>query len=148
MSVQAAMRNLISELASLIGNIVKVKLVDGTIYEGKLIGMDIGSKLTLHLVLQDAKCSDGNTYYKVFINGSRVSEIISAERPLFDPEEFAKLVQTKLNLPPGTVRVLKETGTVIIYDRYKVSLNGVEGSGGLASKIYSVWEEYMESKKR
>ncbi len=148
MSVQTAVRNLISELASAVGSVVKVQLVDGTGYEGKLIGIDVGNRLTLHLVLQDAKCSDGKTYYKVFVNGGRVSEIISARRPLFDPEEFARLVQAKLNLPPGTVRVLKEAGTVLIYDRYKVSLNGVEGSGGLASKIYSVWEEYMESKKK
>ncbi len=148
MSVQTAIRNLISELAGIVGSVVTVKLVDGTIYEGKLVGIDAGDRLTLHLVLQDAKCSDGEKYYKVFINGNRISEIISAERPLFDPEEFAHIIQTKLNLPPGTVRVLKEAGTVMIYDRYKVSVNGVEGSGGLASKIYSVWEEYMEEKKR
>ncbi len=148
MSVQAAIRNLITELASLVGNIVTVKLVDGTTYVGKLIGIDIGDRFTLHMILEDAKSSSGEKYYKVFINGGRISEIISVQRPKFDPEEFAEFISTKLSLPPGTVRVLKEAKTVLVYDRYKITENGVEGSGGMASKLYSLWEEYMESRKK
>ncbi len=148
MSMQSAIRNLITELVGLVGNVVKVKLVDGTVYEGKLLGIDVGDRLTLHLVLENAKTAGGETFYKVFINGSRISEIIAAQRPVFDPEEFAKFVATKLNLPPGTIRVIKEAKTVIVYDRYKISENGVEGSGGWASKLYSLWEEYMETKKK
>jgi small nuclear ribonucleoprotein (snRNP)-like protein len=148
MSVQSAIRNLISEIAGLVGNVVKVKLVDGTTYEGKLVGIDVGDRLSLHLLLENAKSSAGESYYKVFINGSRVSEIISVQRPAFDPEEFAEFITAKLSLPPGTVRVLKEAKTVLVYDRYKITENGVEGSGGMASKLYSLWEEYMESRKK
>ncbi len=148
MSVQSAIRNLISEIAGLVGNVVKVKLVDGTTYEGKLVGIDVGDRLTLHLLLENAKASTGESYYKVFINGGRVSEIISVQRPEFDPEEFAEFITSKLSLPPGTVRVLKEAKTVLVYDRYKITENGVEGSGGMASKLYSLWEEYMESRKK
>ncbi|MCD6324224.1 MAG: Lsm family RNA-binding protein [Desulfurococcales archaeon] len=148
MSIQTAVRNLISEIASLLENIVIVKLIDGTTYEGKLVGIDAGDRLTLHLVLEDAKTSSGEKYYKVVINGSRVSEIISVQRPKFNPEEFAEFITVKLNLPPGTVRVIKEAKTVLVYDRYKITENGVEGSGGMASKLYSLWEEYMESHKK
>ncbi len=148
MSVQRALKNLIMELANLVDSKVIVKLVDGTTYEGKLIGIDIGDRLSLHLILEDARSSKGETYYKVFISGSRVSEIICVEKPLFDPEEFANLIQRKLSLPPGTVRVIKEAKTVLVYDRYKITENGVEGAGGLANKLYSIWQEYMESKKR
>jgi len=148
MSVQSAVRSLITEIAGLVGNVVTVKLVDGTTYEGKLLGIDLGDRLTLHLILENAKTASGQTYYKVFINGSRVSEIISAQRPKFDPEEFAEFVASRLNLPPGTVRVLKEAKTVLVYDRYKISEKGVEGSGGMASKLYSLWEEYMETRKK
>ncbi len=148
MSIQTAVRNLISEIASLIDNVVIVKLIDGTTYEGKLVGIDAGDRLTLHLVLEDAKTSSGEKYYKVFINGNRISEIISVQRPKFNPEEFAEFITTKLNLPPGTVRVIKEAKTVLVYDRYKITENGVEGSGGMASKLYSLWEEYMESRKK
>ncbi len=147
MSVQRALKNLIMELAGLVDSKVLVKLVDGTTYEGKLIGIDLGDRLSLHLILEDAKSSKGEKYYKVFISGHRVSEIICIEKPLFDPEEFANLIQRKLSLPPGTVRVIKEAKTVLVYDRYKITENGVEGAGGLANKLYSLWQEYMESKK-
>jgi len=148
MSVQTALRNLITELASLVGNIVTVKLVDGSTYVGKLIGIDIGDRFSLHLMLEEAESSSGNKYYKVFINGDRISEIISVQRPKFDPEKFAEFISAKLNLPPGTIRVLREAKTVLVYDRYKITENGVEGSGGMASKLYSLWEEYMESRKQ
>ncbi len=148
MSLQTAVRNLMTELMGLVNNTVKVKLVDGNVYEGKLVGIDVSDRLTLHLLLENAKTGSGEVYYKVFINGSRVSEIIATQKPLFDPEEFASFISSKLNLPPGTVKVIKEAGTVIVYDRYKISENGVEGSGGLASKLYSLWEEYMEQRKK
>ncbi|RLG77440.1 MAG: ribonucleoprotein [Thermoprotei archaeon] len=148
MSIQNAVKNLITELVGMLDSKVIVKLVDGTYYEGRLRGIDVGDRLTLHLILEDAKSSDGNIYHKVFISGLRVSEIISVEKPLFDPEEFAALVQQKLNLPPGTIKVFKEAKMVIVYDRYKITENGVEGAGGLASKLYSVWQEYMEEKKK
>jgi len=148
MSLQSAVRNLMTELMSLVSNVVKVKLVDGTVYEGKLVGIDVSDRLTLHLLLENAKTGSGEVFYKVFINGNRVSEIIATQRPAFDPEEFASIVSSKLNLPPGTVKVIKEAGTVIVYDRYKISENGVEGSGGLASKLYGLWEEYMEKRKK
>jgi len=148
MSLQTAVRNLMTELMGLVNNTVKVKLVDGTVYEGKLVGIDISDRLTLHLLLENAKTGSEEVFYKVFINGSRVSEIIATQKPLFDPEEFASFISSKLNLPPGTVKVIKEAGTVIVYDRYKISKNGVEGSGGLASKLYSLWEEYMEQRKK
>ncbi|HDN75814.1 MAG TPA: hypothetical protein ENG05_01645, partial [Acidilobales archaeon] len=135
-------------LANLIDSTVLVKLVDGSMYEGKLVGIDLGDRLTLHLLLEDAKTRDGKVFYKVFIHGSRISEIICMEKPLFDPEEFAQYIQQRLSLPPGTVRVIKEARSVYVYDRYKITENGVEGAGGLASKLYSLWQEYMEQKRR
>jgi len=148
MSVQRAVKNLVTELLNIIDTTVKVKLIDGTFYEGRLLGIDVSDRFTLHLILENARSSSGNLYHKVFINGSRISEIIATERPIFDPGEFAQFIQQKLSLPPGTIKVLKETKTVLVYDRYKISENGVEGAGGLASKLYSLWQEYMESKKR
>ena len=70
MSVQRAVKNLITELANLVDNNIIVKLVDGSTYEGKLVGIDISDRLALHLVLENARSSNGKTYYKVFINGS------------------------------------------------------------------------------
>ncbi len=145
---QSALRNLITELNSLVGNEVLVKLVDGTTYVGTLIGIDLSDRLSLHIVLENARTQDGRVLYKVFINGDRVSEIIFEQRPIFDPEEFAKFVASKLNIPLNSIRVIKEAKSVLVYDRYKVTENGVEGSGALASKLYSVFQEYVDLKKR
>jgi small nuclear ribonucleoprotein (snRNP)-like protein len=148
MSTSQAVKKLITELLGMIDKIVVVKLVDGSFYEGKLLGIDVSERLALHLVLGDAKSSDGKSFHRVVINGSRISEIIAVEKPIFVPEEFASIISTKLNLPPGAVKIIREAGMVIVYDRYKITENGVEGAGGLASKLYSLYQEYIERKKR
>ena len=45
------------------------------------------------------------------------------------------------------IKVMRDIGVVMILDRYKISANGVEGSGALATRIYDLWEEYMKNKK-
>ncbi|MCC6033247.1 MAG: Lsm family RNA-binding protein [Desulfurococcaceae archaeon] len=146
--IQPAVRSLISELNNLIGNEIVVKLVDGTTYTGKLVGLDLSERLTLHLVLENARNQEGRSFYKVFVNGSRISEIIFESRPVFDPEEFSRYLMTKLNIPPTSIRVIKEVHAVYVYDKFKITENGVEGSGALANKLYSVLQEYLELKKR
>lgn len=148
MSIIGIEKKLINELINLIDKSVTVKLVDGRYYEGILLGIDLSDKLTLHLVLGSARDSDGNSYYRVVIHGSRLSEIISKEQPLFDPNEFSSYITSKLNLPPGSIKVLKDANMVVVYDKYKISEGGVEGSGPLASKLYSLYQEYMELRKK
>lgn len=145
---QSALRNLVSELNNLVGNEVLVKLVDGTAYTGELVGLDLSERFSLHLILENARSQEGRTFYKVFINGSRVSEIIFESRPIFDPEEFGKYVASKLNIPSSFIKVIKEAHAVYVYDKFKVTENGVEGAGALATKLYSALQEYLELKKR
>lgn len=146
--VQPAVRSLISELNNLIGNEIVVKLVDGTTYAGKLVGIDLSERFTLHLILENARNQEGKSFYKVFVNGSRVSEIIFESKPVFDPEEFSKYLILKLNIPSSSVKVFKDIHAVYVYDKFKITEYGVEGSGALASKLYSVLQEYLELKKR
>lgn len=148
MSVSNIAKRLVNEVVNLIDKYVVVKLVDGRTYEGILLGVDVSERLALHLVLGNAKDSDGNICYRVLIHGDRLSEIISKEQPMFDPTEFSSYIMSKLNLPPGSVKVVKEANLVVVYDKYKVSENGVEGSGPLASKLYSLYQEYMELRKK
>ncbi len=148
MSIIGIEKKLINELANLIDKSVTVKLVDGRYYEGILLGIDLSDKLTLHLVLGSARDNNGNSYYRVVIHGSRLSEIISKEQPPFDPNEFSSYIASRLNLPPGSIKVLKDANMVIVYDKYKISESGVEGSGPLASKLYSLYQEYMELRKK
>lgn len=143
MSTPASLRRFYSEVSSLVDKKVYVRLVDGKVYRGTLLGIDQPS---MNIVLGDAD-SEGKKFFRVVISGSRISEIIVEEIPIFDPEEFFNMVVQRLNINPANVRIYKETGLVVILDRYRVSENGVEGSGALANKIYDLWQEYMESKR-
>ncbi len=148
MSISNITKKLINEVLNLVDRYVVVKLVDGRTYEGTLLGIDVSERLTLHIILGNAKDVDGNTCYRVLIHGDRLSEIISKEQQIFDPNEFSSYILSKLNLPPGSVKVIKEANLVMVYDKYKVSENGVEGSGPLASKLYSLYQEYIELRKK
>ena len=138
-------RSIIGELTKAIDKKVIVRLVDGKMYIGKLLSFD---QSALHIVLGDVESSDGAKYHRVIVHGSRVSEIIIQEQPLFNAEEFASLILSKLGLRSDVVKVFHDTNIVIVYDRIKVSEAGVEGSGSLAQKIYELYSEYMESKKK
>ncbi|MEL9940323.1 MAG: Lsm family RNA-binding protein [Ignisphaera sp.] len=138
-------RSIIGELSKAIDKKIIVRLVDGKTYMGKLISFDQSS---LHIVLGNAESSDGGKYYRVIVNGSRISEIIIQEQPMFSAEEFASIIISRLGLRPDVVKVLSDTNSIIIYDRIKVSETGVEGSGSLAQKIYEIYNEYIESKKK
>ncbi|MEM1560209.1 MAG: Lsm family RNA-binding protein [Ignisphaera sp.] len=138
-------RSLAGELARLVDKKVLVRLVDGKVYMGRLMSFDQAS---LHIVLSDVEGSDGGKYHRVIINGSRISEILVQEQPTFSAEEFASMVSLKLGLRSDVIKILPDVNAVIIYDRIRVTEAGVEGSGSLAQKIYEIYTEYMESKKK
>ena len=140
-----APRSIASELTRLIDKKVMVRLADGEVYTGKLLSYDPTS---FHIVLGEAEDSGGSKFYRVIINGNRISEILIYEQPLFDAEEFASLLISKLNLRPDLVKVLHDANIVVVYDRIKVSESGVEGTGSFAQRIYEVYMEYIESKKK
>jgi len=142
-STPTTLRRFYSEVSGLIDKKVYVRLVDGKIYKGVLLGIDQPS---MNIVLGDAD-AEGKRFFRVVISGSRISEIIVEETPVFDPEEFFNVVVQRLNINPANVKVYRDSGLVVILDRYRVSENGVEGSGALANKIYDIWQEYMESRK-
>lgn len=143
LSAPTGVRRFYTEISSLVDKKVYVRLVDGKVYRGVLLGIDQPS---LNVVLGEAD-SEGKKFFRVVINGTRISEIVVEEMPLFDPEEFFNIVVQKLNINPANVKIYKESGLVVILDRYRVSENGVEGSGALANKIFDIWQEYMEGKR-
>ncbi len=138
-------RTVASELTRLIDKKIMVRLADGKMYIGKLLSYDPSA---LHVVLGDVVNDDGVKFYRVIINGDRISEILVQEQPLFDAEEFASLLMTKLGLRSDVVKVLHDTNVVIVYDRIKVGEAGVEGTGSFAQRIYEIYVEYIENKKK
>lgn len=143
MSVPSATRRLMSELTALLDKEVVVKLKDGSIIRGKLYGFDAN---TFNVLLKNATDSS-NTYPTMLLYHDSIVSLSAVEAPLFDPEEFARLLVAKLSLRESDVKVLPEAGVVVVMNSVRVSEKGVEGSGPLAHKIYGLFVEYMESKK-
>ncbi len=145
MTLVDASRRLAAELAGLVDKKVKVILADGRYYEGTLIGFDHPS---LNLLLENAVDNNGTKYPKVIIKGDRVSEILTTEIPLFDPDDFREFIIKEMRLPDHLVKVIPEARVVIVQGRYKVSEKGVEGTGPLAQTLYEFFQKYIEERKK
>ncbi len=145
MSMASISRKLVAEITSWQGKRIKIKLVDGRSYEGVAEAIDHPS---LNVLLSDAVNEKGEKVYKVLIRGQQISEIIVPQQDIFNAEEFARILQEELKLAPGAVKVYPEIETVMVFNTIKVTRNGVEGSGPLAQKVYSIFEKYMASKRK
>ena len=145
MSMATASRKLVSEITSWQGKRIKVRLIDGRIYEGVVEAIDHPS---FNILLSDVVNEKGEKLYKVLIRGQQISEVIIPQQDIFNAEEFARLLQEELKLAPGAIKVYPEIETVMVFNSIKVTRNGVEGSGPLAQKVYSVFEKYMATKKK
>lgn len=141
-----AKRRLHVKFASMVEQKVRVRLVNGNEYVGKLVGLSLEEGFP-HLIVEGARSGD-KAFPLVFVNGRYVTEVVLEEIPLFDPDEFAELVIQRMRLPPTQVRVLADIGKVAIAGgRIIVGEDGVEGSGMLANQVHSLWVEYMNKKK-
>lgn len=138
-------RRVSGDLNTLIDKTVIVKLSNNKTYSGILSSFELSPFM---ISLTNAKDNENNTYYKVIINGSLITEILVKNAPIFDPREFAELVAKELNIRPADIKVYEEAGIVTILDKIKVSENGVEGSGPLAQKVYDIYNTYIEKKKK
>ena len=145
MSMATVSRKLVSEVTSWQGKRIKVRLIDGRMYEGVVEAIDHPS---FNILLSDVVNEKGEKLYKVLIRGQQVSEVIIPQQDIFNAEEFARLLQEELKLAPGAIKVYPEIETVMVFNSIKVTRNGVEGSGPLAQKVYSIFEKYMAAKKK
>jgi len=145
MSVVEASRRLVSELASMIDKKIRVVLSDGRYYEGILVGFDHPG---LNILLRAAIDEKGNRIPRVMIKGERVSEIIIAEEPLFNPEEFREWILREMKIPEHMVKVIPEARVVEVQGRYRVGEDGVVGSGPIAETLHSIYKKYMEYRRK
>jgi len=100
----------------------------------------------LSLCLSDVKDSEGNTYHKVFIYGHNVAEIIEAEEP-FNLKALAQKLE-KVFPQKGAVKILEEAGIILVFNKIKVTENGVEGEGPLAERVKRIYDEFIEEMKK
>ncbi|MEM0001961.1 MAG: Lsm family RNA-binding protein [Desulfurococcaceae archaeon] len=145
MAVSEASRRLIQELATFLDRRVKIILNNGKSYEGLLAGFDHPS---LNVLLKDAVDESGARFTKIIVKGERISEIIILEEPLFDPEEFKEFILKEMKLQEHAIRVLHDIRAVEVLGRYRVSEDGVMGSGPMAETLYSLYKKYVELRKK
>jgi small nuclear ribonucleoprotein (snRNP)-like protein len=144
MSVSSASRRVISELNSLLERQVIIRLKNGKVLKGTLYGFDE----RMNVLLKGANEEGGSSYPVMLIMAESIESIASIESPMFNPEEFARVVVSRLNIRDADVKAYPEAGVLVVLNSIRVSEKGVEGSGPLAHKIYGLFTEYMESKKK
>jgi len=85
-----------------------------------------------------------NSYFKVFLRGPIISEILISEQP-FDLRGLASELQERLNLLEADVKVYDDARMIQVLNKVKVTEKGVEGTGPVADRVRVVFEQFMES---
>jgi len=117
--------------------VVTVSTSDGKTYTGVLSGVD---SHTFNLALNDAKDETGRLLRKLFINGSRVLQIFSSEKP-FDLQALSDRLERVF---PRMVKLSEGAGVILVMDRIRVSEKGIlEGTGPAAERVQKVYDEFM-----
>ena len=151
-----ASRRLTLKINSMLGKDVTVILKNGVRYRGRVAGID---PATLTIALEGAQregaegqrqgqkgASDAKSAALVIISGSSISEIILAELEVFDAREFAEFLARYGGIARHNITVYPETNVVEVSRSVRVTKTGVEGSGPLAQRIYTLFKEYMRRK--
>jgi small nuclear ribonucleoprotein (snRNP)-like protein len=126
------------EVSSLIDKTVSVVTVDGKTYTGTLIGINPES---LSLCISDVKGPNGQIIHKIVISGSRVAEILSAERA-FDLKGLAERLERVF---PKMVKLYEKEGFIWVMDRIKVTQDGVvEGTGPAAERVQKIYQQFIQ----
>ena len=127
------------EITGLLKKVITVSTSDGKNYTGTLSGVD--SHL-LNLCLTDAKDESGRLVHKLFLNGNRVAQIFSTEKP-FNLQSLADRLERVF---PRMVRLSEEAGVIVVMDRIRVSEKGIlEGTGPAAERVQKVYDEFIRS---
>jgi small nuclear ribonucleoprotein (snRNP)-like protein len=146
MSDVAAMRAFNRELAAVIGGSVEVVMNNGNKYSGTLKGIDQNS---LSIILSDVTShEDGAQIPKIFLYGGSITSFAVAEEEV-SLEGLAK--ELEKSFPPGGVRYFPDSGTggggvVVVMNKIRITLTGVEGSGPLYDRVKDVAIPWLEDR--
>lgn len=125
------------EITSLLQKAVAVSTTDGKNYTGILSGVD---SHTLNICLTDAKDESGKLLHKLFLNGAKVAQIFSSQKP-FNLQALADRLDRVF---PRMVKVSEGAGVIVVMDRIRVSEKGIlEGVGPAAERVQKVYDEFI-----
>jgi len=139
--VSVAQRKYFTEVAALDGKTISVVTSNGKTFNGTLIGINQDN---MSLVMADARDETGKTLHRLFLNGSTIAQIASAERP-FDLKALAGRLEKVF---PTMVKLYEDKGFIWVMDKVKLTEKGViEGSGPAADRVQKVYEQFMTEVK-
>lgn len=128
------------ELADLKGKYITVVTTTGKSFNGLLKAWNPD---TFDLCLSNVN-EGKNSYFKVFLRGPIISEILISEQP-FDLRGLASELQDRLNLLEADVKLYDDARMIQVLNKVKVTEKGVEGTGPVADRVRVVFEQFMES---
>jgi small nuclear ribonucleoprotein (snRNP)-like protein len=132
-------RRFMEEITAQLQKVVTISTNDGKSYTGVLAGVD---SHTFNLCLNDAKDDTGRVARKLFLNGSKVIQISSSEKP-FNLQALADRLDKVF---PRMVRLTEGTGVILVMDRIRVSEKGIlEGAGPAAERVQKVYDEFIRA---
>lgn len=130
-------RRFMEEITALLQKVVTVSTNDGKNYTGVLAGVD---SHTFNLCLSDVKDESGRFLHKLFLNGGRVVQIFSSEKP-FNLQALADRLERVF---PRMVKLSEGAGVIQVMERIRVSEKGIiEGTGPAAERVQKVYDEFI-----
>ena len=128
------------ELADLKGKYITIVTITGKTFNGLLKAWNPD---TFDLCIANVK-EGKNSYFKVFLRGAIISEILIMEQP-FNLQGLADVLQDRLNLLEADVKLFEDARIIQVLNKVKVSEKGVDGTGPVADRVRAVFDEFMES---
>ena len=128
------------ELADLKGKYITIVTTTGKSFNGLLKAWN---PETFDLCLSNVN-EGKNSYFKVFLRGPIISEILISEQP-FDLQGLATELQERLNLLEADVKLFEDARMIQVLNKVKVTEKGVEGTGPVADRVRVVFEQFMET---
>lgn len=139
--MSVAQRKYFTEVAALAEKIVSVTTINGKCFTGTLIGVNPDN---LSLALADAKEEGGKTVNRLFVNGSTVAQISTAEKS-FDLKGLSQRLEKVF---PTMVKLYEDKGFIWVMDKVKLTERGVtDGSGPAAERVQRVYEQFVSEAK-
>jgi small nuclear ribonucleoprotein (snRNP)-like protein len=140
--LSVAQRKYFTEVAALADKTVAVVTTNGKTFTGTLVGIN---QEDLSLCIADAKETGGKTFHRLFINGSIVAEISSAERP-FDLKALSSRLEKVF---PTLIELNENSGFIIVMRKVKLTEKGiVEGAGSpAADRVQKIYDLFMSEVK-
>ena len=139
--MSVAQRKFFTAVAALVEKTVSITTTTGKTFTGTLVGINPDS---MSLCVAEAKDEKGQASHRVFLNGSVVAQILSAEKP-FDLKALANRLEKVF---PTMVKLYEDKGFIWVMDKVKLTERGVvEGSGPAAERVRRVYDQFMSEVK-